>query len=161
MANSPRSGGGLWNPSQTGPVLELSGRPQALSLYTTNTWLSTISTKTGKRRGKERRGEVEGDIVNCGRRLHKLAKIYVCPCCPELFRNSLYPPRLPYIPLDFPISPSTSRRSWFVRRLSDMGAVSCAIWGHDVEGTRLWQGHRFEATVILRHDKPTLRSAAK
>jgi hypothetical protein len=34
-----------------------------------------------------------------------------------------------------------------------MGAVSCAIWCHDAEGTRLWRDRRIEATISFRQDK--------
>ena len=37
--------------------------------------------------------------------------------------------------------------------VSDMGAVSCAIWGHDVEGTRLRHDRCIEAKISLRYDK--------
>ena len=37
--------------------------------------------------------------------------------------------------------------------VSDMGIVSCVIWGHDIEGTRLRHDRCIEATISLRYDK--------
>ncbi len=50
-------------------------------------------------------------------------------------------------------TPSNMQPPRALRPPSDMGAVSCAIWGHDAEGIRPWHDRRIEATFSFRQDK--------